>query len=340
MSSPSVPPEPVAAPASRWRRLGRGLAKGLLALALLAGFAWTATALAYQVPPAWRTGAMAAAGIVALALLVLGFRRPTAGWAGFAVAALAVGLWWGSIAPSNDRDWAPDVARGVTGTFDGSKVTLHNVRNFRWSDPDTFTGGWETRTYDLDQLSAADLFSSVWASPAIAHTLIGFGFADGQRVVFSVEIRRERGEVFSEVGGFFKDFELVLIAADENDIVRLRTDARGETVSLYPLKISQEQMRKLFLSYVVKGNMLAARPQFYQTVTTNCTTVIFHLARIVEPNIPLDWRILVSGYLPGYLYEHGVIRTDLPLDEVMRRARIVRDPARDKAEDFSASIRK
>ena len=196
------------------------------------------------------------------------------------VAALAVVALWSSIRPSNDRDWAPDVAHGVTVEIQGSHLVVRNVRDFEWRTRQDFAPRWRTEVYDLDDLVSADLISSVWANPAIAHTLISFGFSDGRHLVFSAEIRRERLEVFSEVGGFFKAFELVLIAAEERDIVRLLTDVRGETVSRFTLQVAPEQPRALLVSYLEAGNALAQKPRFYQTITTNFTTVIFKLARL------------------------------------------------------------
>ena len=212
--------------------------------------------------------------------------------------------------------------------------------NFDWRSDTDFTPRWETRRYSLDRLTSVDLVSSVWGSPAIAHTLISFGFAEGGHVVFSAEVRRERGEAFSEIGGFFKQFELVMIAADEKDIIRLRTNIRREDVTLLPLKLNGAQARALFLGFAGRANDLARTAQFYQTVTTNCTTVIFELARHIDRRVPLDWRILFSGYLPGYLYELGIIRTDIPLDQVLQQAAIsLRAQDAPAAADYSQVIR-
>ncbi len=323
------------------KRVGRSCAAWMglcLLMAVLAcGVVWTLAALWYQAPAAGRIILMAAAGIAGCALAFLAFRHQRLAWAGTLVLALVVGGWWHSIQPTGDREWAPDVAHIVTGRVKGSELILSHVRNFEWRTQEDFTPRWETRRYDLDTLRSVDLIISVWASPAIAHTLISFGFANGEHLVFSIEIRRQKGQAFSEIGGFFKEFELALIAADENDIVRLRTDARGETVSLFPLKVTPQQARELLLFYVMLGNRLAAHPEFYQTLTSNCTTVIFQLARLVEPGIPFDWRILLSGYLPDYLYDHGLLDSTRPLDEI-RRAAII-PPQRGESAPFSAAIR-
>lgn len=338
--TPPVPASVSASAAPRRSALG-WLALVLLVLAVLIGGAIAAMALWFQTEGVARLFGWTALACAGFAAIRFGVRRRTG--LGFltALAAFTVlAAWWATILPSNDRDWAPDVAHGVTATIDGNEVTLHHVRNFDWTSEDTATERWETRRYRLDEITGVDLFSSVWDSPAIAHTLIGFSFADGQRVVFSAEIRRERGEAFSAIGGFFKQFDLVLIAADERDIIRLRTNERKETVSLFPLAVPQAFREELFLSFVELGNELAARPRFYQTITTNCTTVIFRLARLIEPGMPLDWRILLSGYLPGYLRDHGLIPGTAMLAQIEREAVITpRGQAAGDAPDFSQRIR-
>ena len=298
------------------------------------------TGLVYQTEPPWRWIFMALVAAAGIGIVRAGARGWRAGWGGFALAVVIGILWWSSIRPSNDRVWAPDVAHGVTAEINGADVVLHNVRDFDWRSETDFTPRWVTRRYALDQLTSVDLISSVWSSPAIAHTLIGFGFSNGERVVFSAEVRREKTEAFSEVGGFFKQFELVMIAATERDIVRLRTNIRGESVTLLPLRVSQQQAQALFLGFANRANALSRTPEFYQTVTTNCTTVIFELARQVDTRVPLDWRILLSGYLPGYLYDLGIIRTDAPLEQVLREAAISeRAKSLPPGADYSAGIR-
>lgn len=299
-------------------RLG---ALGISLLALCIG-AWTLAALWYQAAPSWRGPLMGVAGLASAGLCMGAWVRPWRTLGFLILVTIGVAWWWGSIVPAADRAWDGDVSRGVTAEISGSRVTLHDVRDFRWRTPEDFTPAWRSRSFDLDQLDRVDLYSSVWSSPAIAHTLVGFGFSDGQYVVFSAEIRREKGELFSEIGGFFKEFELVLIAAEPDDIIHLRTDARGEHVTRYPLKLTPQQMRAAFLIFAQKGNALARQPEFYQTLTTNCTTVVFQLARLVEPGIPFDWRILLSGYVPGYLYDHGLVDTSRPLEALSAAATV------------------
>ena len=298
---------------------------------------WGGGALWFQAAPAlavvW--------GIVCLATLVLWWRRRNARvllpW--LLLVVLTMG-WWSTIKPSHDRVWADDVARMVTGRVQGSVVTLDQVRNFDWRSDTDYTVRWEQRQYDLSQLQSVDVALSYWMGPAIAHTLVSFGFADGRYLTFSIEIRKERGESFDAIAGFFKRFETVLIAADERDILRVRTNVRGEDMYLYRLKMPQQVMRSLFLSYLDEGALLKREPRFYNTLIANCTTIIFEMARRIDPGLPLDWRLLASGYLDRYLFDIGALAGQGGFDSQRRQAHITdRARAAGNETDFSDRIR-
>ncbi|MBU6249135.1 MAG: DUF4105 domain-containing protein [Xanthomonadaceae bacterium] len=307
---------------SRRQRLVHVVATVLLAVVVLASGAWGTLALWYRLPG----GVLARAlGSVLWSALVVGVfslslvRR--SGWPllAYLVAWALLLAWWASIRPSHDRVWADDVARLLHAEVHGSRVTLVNVRDFTWRRDDDYDVRWETQTYDLDHLVSADAILSYWGSRAIAHAMISFGFDDGRHVVFSVEIRKKRGEAFSSVGGFFKQFETVLVAAEERDIVRVRTNVRGEDDYLYPMTLERPTLRRLFLAYVEAANQLARRPAFYNTVTSNCTTLVYRMARQINPGLPMDIRLLLTGHLQGYLRDHDAIDTREP--EAVQRAR-------------------
>jgi hypothetical protein len=87
-------------------------------------------------------------------------------------------------------------------------------------------------------------------------------------------------------------------------------------------------------------NSLATKPEFYNSLTTNCTTSILTHTRVNPGDLPLSWKILLSGYVPQYLYERAAIDTSLPLEELKRRSHInAAAQAADKAPDFSQRIR-
>jgi hypothetical protein len=305
--------------------------------------AWGAFALWFQVPGGVLLQGLGVGLWIAfsLAIIVILWRgRLALGALSFAVAFAALLIWWVRIAPSNNRPWADDVAQMTTGVVDGDRVTLHNVRDFDWRTNTDYTQRWETRTYDLRHINSLDMILSYWSMPAIAHVLISFGFDDGEHVVFSVEIRREKTESFSEIGGFFKEFELSVIACDERDVIRVRTNVRGEDDYLYRIRMPVDEIRSLFLAYVSQANDVARKPRFYNTVTANCTTIIYHMAKRIVGHLPLDYRVLLSGYLPGYVYKVGGLDSRYPLEELRALGRITgRAKESDRSPSFSADIR-
>ncbi len=308
-----------------------------LALALFA--AWAGPMLWVQFPAARPLALVALAG--ALAAVVWLRLGPGWGWTGLALVAGALLLWFFTLPPRQDRDWEPDVARIVRGQIAGDTVTLENIRAFRWTSADhAAVQDWTSRTVNLSHLTGADMITSVWGNPDIAHLLVSFRFSDGPPLTFSVEIRREKGESFSALGGFFRQFELSLIAADEADIVQWRAVPRGEEVRLYPLTLTPDQLRQVFLGFVQLGNDLNARPRWYNTVTANCTTVVWRLSRVLSPDLPLDRSLLLSGYLPEYLDRFGALAGPGTLAD--KRARALISPrAREMpaGADFSRWIR-
>jgi hypothetical protein len=259
----------------------------------------------------------------------------------FAAAFVILLVWWHRIPPTNDRLWSDDVAQMTTGTVDGNLVTLNNVRNFAWRSNTDYTQRWESRVYDLEKLRSVDMVMSYWTGPAIAHMLMSFGFDDGQYVVFSVEVRRLKTGDYSELGGFFKQFELSVIAADERDVIRVRTNVRGEDDYLYRLRMPVEAIRSLFLGYVGEANSLIDSPRFYNTITANCTTLVYHMMKRIVGYLPLNYRILLDGYLPGYVYEVGGLDSRYTLDQLRDMGRIT-DRARQSgdSDSFSSDIRR
>lgn len=264
-------------------------------------------------------------------------------WVVLVVLCLGILVWWFSQRPRHDRPWADDVARLLTAQVNGSMVTLNNVRNFDWRSETDYTARWETRQYDLGTLQTADLVLSYWMGPAIAHTLVSFGFADGRYLTFSSEIRKEKGEAFSAWKGFFRQYEAVMIAAQENDIIRVRSEVRGEQVYMYRLAIPPKQLRTLFMAYVEEARRIEKTPRFYNSLTSNCTTVVFQIAKQIQPDLPLDYRLLLSGYFDEYAYDQGGLVAGVPFDVLKKRGRVQSMPGVQNManeEDYSRYIRR
>lgn len=315
--------------------------KILLLLLVLVVAAWGTLAIEFQLQAGlgrW----VALAGWLAVAVLSLYALSKGKNWllVPQALSFLVLVGWWSSIAPSNDREWAPDVARMSHGEVQGSVVTLHNVRDFTWRSETDFDEHWVSQDYDLQTLKSVDMFLSYWMGPVIAHTLVSFGFEDGRHVVFSVEIRKEKQESFSAIGGFFKEFELSLIAATEQDIVRTRSNARGEDVYMYSVELSKSAMQALFLSYVEQGQRLQTSPRFYNTLTANCTTIVYDMVSKIVDGVPWDWRVLASGYLAEYVYGLNALAPGHSFKELQQLGYInPRAVMQQPGQDFSGVIR-
>ena len=313
----------------------------LLCVALVS--AWSALALWFRFPgPEWVRAV--AAGVFAIlgltTAIALFTRRRWPALAAFALAFGALLVWWSTIKPPTDGDWAPDVARQTTGTVEGDILTLSDVREFEWKSDDDFTERWSKRAYDLSKLKTLDLFLAYWAGPEMAHVIMSFGFDDGDYLAWSVEVRREKNGEFSPIADAFRSHTLVYLAATERDSVRLRSNVRAEDVRLYRLRASPENARALLLEYVSEASALAEQPKFYNSITANCATVVVKLVRAAGGTLPFDWRLIVNGFLPGYLYDRGAVVTTMPLSELMALARINdRAKAADQSPDFSRLIR-
>lgn len=303
--------------------------------------AWSSAALWFDGPSnRWLAGTLAGAFALACAALFWRLRR-------FRIASLSVAglvavvlLWWLWIPPRNDRPWQPDVAQPAWAEFSGNQVTLHNVRNFDYRSNDEFTPNWETRAYNLDQVQGFDLFICFWGPRWIAHTIASWEFADGRHLAISIETRKERGEQYSAIRGFFRQFELYYVVADERDVVGLRAAHRGEQVYLYRVRLTPAEARAVLVDYLALVNSLARTPRWYNALTYNCTTAIRQHFSHVGDVRSLHWKILLNGYLDELLYDRHRLATDRPFAE-LKRASDVTDRARAAAADpaFSARIR-
>lgn len=219
--------------------------------------------------------------------------------------ALSLGLiWYFGLEAKQDREWNPEVAKILSYERQGDLVTLHNVRNFDWHQDGSFTERWETRHFNLNQITGVNVITSYWMGPKIAHTLVSFDFKNQKPVTFSIEIRKENTEDFSAIGGFFRKFELSLVASDEKDIIYTRSNIRGEQVYFFPTNMSSSAAKALFNEYLDKADDLAKQPKWYNTLTSNCTTLVFDMVQAISQKpLPFDYRLIASGYLPNYMYD-------------------------------------
>ncbi len=301
---------------------------------------WAMAALFFDTRVSWLRLPLAViygAGMLAVVI----WTRPRRRAAGICVGGFMLVLgWWLTLEPSNQRDWQSDVAVLPYADIAGNQVTIHNIRNCDYRTETDFDVRHYDRTFNLDDLRTVDLFLVTWGSPHIAHTMISFGFRTGDYVCFSIETRKEKGEAYSTVKGFFRQYELTYVIADERDLVRLRTNYRqGEEVYLYPLRATPAQGRTFLLDYLARANALRERAEWYNAATANCTTAI-RTQRAAADRQPWDWRMLINGHLDELLYERGAIATNLPFAELKKQAWVnARARAADQDPAFSQRIR-
>ena len=247
------------------------------------------------------------------------------------------------LTPSNDRDWTPEQAVLTTVDFHGDRATVHNIRDCQWRREDDFTLARYNRTFDLKQLKTVDFivvpFSDI---PGVGHTMLSFGFADGDYLAVSVEIRKEHGEEFNPIAGLFRQYELIYVVAAERDVIQKRVNCDLSDVYVYRSTATPEQARLLFDDVMQRVDGLANKPEFYDTLTNNCTTNIRrHINHLKSGLVPYDYHVLLPGYSDELAYNLDLIEHHGSYAQTRQRAR-VNEAAyihRNSA-DFSQAIRR
>ena len=245
--------------------------------------------------------------------------------------------------PSNDRDWSPDQAVLSYAEFDGNLVTVHNIRNSQYRTTEDYTVRYYDKTFDLDKLDSVDFIVVPFPGfESLAHTMLSFGFAGKDYLCVSVEVRKEKGEQYAAFDGLMNQFEIMYVVADERDLIGLRTNYRMHDVHLYPTQAKPEQARALFMDVFGRVNKLARQPEFYNTLTNNCTTnIVRHVNRLWPDRVPTDYRSMLPGHTARLAYDLGLLDTDTSFERTRLAAR-VNEPAyvyRD-SEEFSVKIRR
>ena len=321
------------------RCLGR-LTRGLWFLFQVLLVAWATLAIYYSNLPWAGLRIVLAGAFAAFAFWALWLSRQRRMSALFIVLFLGVVAWWISISPSHDRNWRPEVAVMPRAFIDGDRVRITGVRNFDYRSRDDFDVHYEERIVQLSHLTGLDFFVSYWSEGFVAHTFVSFIFDNAPPLSISIETRPEVGEGFDPVASLFKQFELIYVVGDERDLVRVRTNYRGESVYLYRLNSSPDSVRRLLMIYLARINELADKPEWYHLLTNSCTINIVRYANAAGRAGRFNIRHLLNGLIDSYLYHSGRVDTTLPFDELRRRSLInAAAQAADDAADFSDRIR-
>jgi hypothetical protein len=237
-------------------------------------------------------------------------------------------VWWLMLSPTHDRDWGPlaqELPKATTNDNNDNIVTISNIRNFKYSSADDFEPRYEERTYDLSKIQTLDFMICYWGkNERTAHSMLSFGFKkdkddEYEYLCLSVEARPEVGEAYTGIGGLFKKFELIYVLGDELDLIRSRTHFRDEQVYLYRTLSRPEDVQKLFKAIMERVNEIYDKPEFYNTMTHNCTTTLAASGRKILPRNPFDIRLLLNGYADEMAYDNGWINTDDSFEATRKR---------------------
>lgn len=302
-----------------------GLARTLGRAAFVVTALWLAAAAWYAgFTPAWVGPGLAALVLVGFPVAWFVVRRKRRVALVFVVVAAGAIVAWQFKRPSHDRAWSLGVDQPVVIALDGDTATLQQLRDFRYRGPDEIGARYYQRTLDLRTLRSVDfVVERFHALEGLAHTLLSFGFAGDTYVCVSIEIRREVGETFNPIAGLFKQYELMYVLGSEEDLIGLRTNHRKSEVWMFPIKTTRARMRALFVDMLDRAARLQVEPEFYNTLTSSCTTnIVDHVTALAPGRVPLDWRVYVPGYSGALAHELGLIDTTLSYDEAEEHFRI------------------
>jgi hypothetical protein len=219
--------------------------------------------------------------------------------------------------PSNNREWNTDqkILPTVTEVNDDT-FKINNIRSFRYTSTDAYTANYTSQTVKLSELKSIDYILVPLGSPGAAHSFLTFGFENPttqEDFYFSVsaEIRKEVGESFSALKGLFANYELMYVIADEADLIDLRARHRQNQIYMYPVKTSKDKMQQLLVSILSKTNQLAQTPEFYNTITNNCSINIKkHINLISKNKVPFDLRAILPEKSDELAYELELFDTN------------------------------
>jgi len=319
-----------------------GILYFLATLGVLALTVWSGMALWFARLPQWQSTLLTCAFVAAMLVVVVFVRPYRMTLCGLAALGLLVLIVWLAQRPSNNRPWQPDVAQLPSATLNGDQVTVHNIRNCEYRSETDYTPHYYDKTFNLNEIEYLDLCLVDWGVPHVAHTMLSFGFRNGDYLCISIEMRKQMGESYSLMRGFFRNYELIYIVADERDLVRLRTNYRtGETVRLYRTRpVSRVVVREIFLDYLRAVNHLHGQPRWYNALTSNCMVEAFRHIMPYGPRAQWHWSVILNRHFDEALYRSGAVATNLPLAELRQRVIInARAQAADKDPAFSQRIR-
>lgn len=246
-----------------------------------------------------------------------------------------------------EGDWKEHLAIIPTAEFNGDKVTVRNVRNYRYGPTEAdMHPAYYDRTYDLNGVKKVWYVTEPFnENQMAAHTFVSFEFENGDFLAISIEARKTNEQEYSIWKGAMRTYPLVYVAADERDVILLRANLRKDKVYVYPVKLSKPENGRLLLTDMLTtmNELVTTKPQWYNTLFANCTSAIVkHVNKLSPDRISkFSWQLWLTASADELALKTGLIDTDLNIEEARKMYNI--NVASEKAGDvatYSQDIRK
>lgn len=251
---------------------------------------------------------------------------------------------YSTIKPTHEKDWNIDHAKLPHAEINGDMIKIYNIRNFKYKDETIISPDFYNKTFDLKKLSKVYYVVSHFANfNGIAHTFLSFEFDDDKYISLSIEARRtKKQKEYSLLKGFFKQYEMIYVLGDENDILKVRTNIRKERVHFYPVNATPQKVREMFLAIIKRVNKIYTEAEFYNTADNNCTNnLVNHVVEITNHKIPWSYKIFLPGYSDKLAYQMNFIPTDKSFREIKKRYLIDNEKLiNSNGENYSKAVRK
>jgi len=119
---------------------------------------------------------------------------------------------------------------------------------------------------------------------------------------------RKRRELLSDQG-ILSAIRVTYVVADERTWRVCAQNFRDEQVYLYRLNTPPDVIRKVFLDYLEQVNHLKKKPEWYNALTSNCTSNIRGHTKPYAARSPWSWKLIINGYLDEMVYDQRLGRS-------------------------------
>jgi hypothetical protein len=242
--------------------------------------------------------------------------------------------------PTNAGPWKDEYARIASVDFNGSSVTIKNLRRARYAtNAAPISIDWDDKEVELDDLKQVWLGISVFAKPQIAHTFLSFDFGDDDPICISIEARQRPGQKYHPFTGLLNEYHIINVIGDELDIIGVRIYSKNNEVLFQPLTLTEDRAKRLFLDMMTRTNSLTDKPRHYNTLASNCTISLLEETVVPWYRIYFDWRLVLAGYSDRVAHQYGVLNQGHSVETLRKAARLTTDDGLPHEPDFSKKIR-